>query len=279
MKCLICLKEDLENYCDNSFLNLPVFYCKSCFVHVSGNSEDMMRNNCKEIYQKKFWGNNNLWDAKKIIENDYQDNDSKSKKRTWKSQYAYCKEFLDKDGEILEVGAGQGQASYWFEQAGYNITAIEPDPNNAKLINNKLRNGKCISCDAENISLGKKFSIVWVSHVLEHMVSPQNFIDNINKHLIDNGILFIEVPNCENKKVLKTSIEKVPHTFHYSMRSLQIIMERNNFCIKKSDYFKPASKIDGIQNRLFRKSHPYYPRITSNSIDGKYFRIIAQKKN
>jgi len=239
----------------------------------------MMRNNCKEIYQKKFWGNNNLWDAKKIIENDYQDNDSKSKKRTWKSQYAYCKEFLDKDGEILEVGAGQGQASYWFEQAGYNITAIEPDPNNAKLINNKLRNGKCISCDAENISLGKKFSIVWVSHVLEHMVSPQNFIDNINKHLIDNGILFIEVPNCENKKVLKTSIEKVPHTFHYSMRSLQIIMERNNFYIKKSDYFKPASKIDGIQNRLFRKSHPYYPRITSNSIDGKYFRIIAQKKN
>jgi len=248
-------------------------------VHVSGNSEAMMRNNCKEIYQKKFWGNNNLWDAKKIIENDYQDNDSKSKKRTWKSQYAYCKEFLDKGGEILEVGAGQGQASYWFEQAGYNITAIEPDPNNAKLINNKLRNGKCISCDAENISLGKKFSIVWVSHVLEHMVSPQNFIDNINKHLIDNGILFIEVPNCENKKVLKTSIEKVPHTFHYSMRSLQIIMERNNFCIKKSDYFKPASKIDGIQNRLFRKSHPYYPRITSNSIDGKYFRIIAQKKN
>ena len=143
----------------------------------------------------------------------------------------------------------------------------------------KLKNGKCISCNAENISLEKKFNIVWVSHVLEHMISPQNFLNNINKHLVDNGILFIEVPNCENRRVLKTSIEKVPHTFHYSIKSLQLILERNNFRIKKNDYFKPASKINGIQNKIFKKIHPYYPRIISNSNDGKYFRIIAQKKN
>lgn len=279
MKCLICSENTVENYCNDSFLDVPVFHCNNCNVLFSGNSKEIMSEKCKIIYEKQFWGDNNLWDAKAIIDNNYQDDDSKSKRRTWESQYAYCGEFLNEKKDILEIGAGQGQAAYWFEKVGHKITAIEPDKNNTQLINEKLQHGKCITTNAENFLLDEQFDVIWVSHVLEHMIDPEQFLINIKKCLKNDGILFIEVPNCENKTVLRTSIEKVPHTFHFSMKSLLKILEKNNFVVKKYDYLKPASKIHGVQNKLSKKIHPYYPRILSNSDYGKYFRIIAKKKN
>jgi hypothetical protein len=111
------------------------------------------------------------------------------------------------------------------------------------------------------------------------MIEPEKFLKNVQKYMKDDGVLFIEVPNCENKMVLRTSIEKVPHTFHFSMKSLLGILEKNEFVIKKNDYLKPASKMNGIQNRISKKIHPYYPRIVSNSNNGKYFRIIAKREN
>lgn len=277
MKCLICLKDTVESFCDNSFLRLPVFFCDNCNVYFSGESEILMKEKCNDIYSNEFWGNENIWDAKKIIENNYHDDDSIGKKRTWKSQYAFCKEYLNNPKEILEIGAGQGQASYWFEEAHHIVTAIEPDPNNAKLIDEKLRNGKCVCGDAENFNINKEFDIVWVSHVLEHMISPNEFLKNLNKNLKNNGMLFIEVPNCENKLVLTTSIEKVPHTFHFSMKSLRILLQKNGFNIKKGNYLRPAKKIDGLLNKISESAHPYYPRVIADAESGKYFRIIAEK--
>ena len=279
MRCLIWSDNNVKNFCKDSFLEVPVFHCNSCNVLFSGDSIEVMREKCKVVYERKFWGNDNLWDAKKIIDNNYQDDDSNGKRRTWVSQYAYCKEFLNDSKDILEIGAGQGQAAHWFEEAGHKITAIEPDASNSKLINEKLKNGKCIEASAEKFLIDEKFDIVWVSHVLEHMIEPEKFLKNIQKCMKNEGILFIEVPNCENKVVLRTSIEKVPHTFHFSMKSLLGILERNGFVVKKNDYLKPAAKINGIQNKLSKKTHPYYPRIVSNSDDGKYFRIIAKKEN
>ena len=76
MRCLVCSEETVENYCKNSFLDVPVFHCSSCNVLFSGDSKEVMTEKCKIIYEKQFWGDNNLWDAKGIIDNNYQDDDS-----------------------------------------------------------------------------------------------------------------------------------------------------------------------------------------------------------
>ena len=267
----------METFSKSSFLEVPVFFCENCYVYFSGNSENEMKDKCIEVYSKEFWGENNLWDAKKIIESNYQDDESQGKKRTWDSQYSYCIDFLKEEKEILEIGAGQGQASYWFEQKGHKIISIEPDKKNVELINKKLRRGKCIVSDAENFCINKKFDVIWVSHVLEHMINPHNFLKKIINCLKNNGVLFIEVPNCGNESVLNTSIKKVPHTFHFSMRSAVILLEQHKFEIIKSDYFRPAKKIDAIKNKIDKSYHPFYPRIVTNEKNGKYFRIIAQK--
>ena len=89
----------------------------------------------------------------------------------------------------------------------------------------------------------------------------------------DDGIFFIEVPNCENVSVLKTSIELVPHTFHFSKKSLEKLAKQNLFQVIKSDYFRSASKLEGIKQKI-SKEFPYYPRIKCKNSDGLYLRMV-----
>ena len=87
MKCISCDNASMDKYTDNSYLELPVFQCKKCNLYVTGKSEKEVIEKTKLIYNKKHWGENNLWDAKTAIKSNYTDIDSQGKRRHWISQY------------------------------------------------------------------------------------------------------------------------------------------------------------------------------------------------
>jgi 2-polyprenyl-3-methyl-5-hydroxy-6-metoxy-1,4-benzoquinol methylase len=274
MKCILC-NSDYELYTKTSYLELPTFHCRKCNLIVTGDNESEIITKTNQIYKQKHWGKGNLWDAENAIRSDYTDSDSQGKKRTWISQYKYCKPYLKDKKTILEIGAGQGQASWWFEQKGFQITGVEPDEKNVELINKKLKFGKCISSSAETFEIDKKFDVIWMSHVLEHLIKPDFFLSKVKKNLTNDGIFFIEVPNCENNLTLKTSINLVPHTFHFSKNALIRLAEKNFYQVLKCDYFRPATKFEGLSQKIM-KMHPYYPRILSKKHEGIFLRIILK---
>jgi len=53
-------------------------------------------------------------------------------------------------------------------------------------------------------------------------------------------MFFIEVPNCENKTMLKKSTISEPHLFHFTKKSLLHLLERESYTIRCRDYFRPA---------------------------------------
>lgn len=280
MKCISCKNESMERFSEKSYLELPVFHCKKCNLFVTGESKSEILEKTQSIYQDKHWGENNLWDAKTAINSNYTDVDSQGKKRHWVSQLKYCQQYLENKNSILEIGAGQGQATFWFDKKGFTVTGIEPDENNVKLINQKLENSNCIVGSAEDFHIDKKFDIVWMSHVLEHLINPIKFFDKIKQNLDKNGIFFIEVPNCENKSMLNSSIFLVPHTFHFSKIALIKLVENSGFQVIQCDYFRPATRMEGIINKLTKsklKKFQYYPRILTNSKEGRFLRIILKK--
>jgi len=281
MNCISCDNASMDKYTDNSYLKLPVFQCKKCNLYVTGKSEKEVIEKTKLIYNKKHWGENNLWDAKTAIKSNYTDINSQGKRRHWISQYKYCKPYLENKKKILEIGAGQGQAVYWFNKEGFSVTAIEPDENNVKLINKKLNNDRCIVGSVEDFQIVEKFDLIWMSHVLEHTVKPVQFFENIHKNLSKGGILFIEVPNCENDSMLNSSIFKVPHTFHFSKNSLMSLAKKAGFKVEKCNYFRAATKFEGIANKFLNskiKKLQYYPRIITTNKKGKFLRLILKSK-
>lgn len=229
------------------------------------------------MYDGKYWKERN---AKLSIESGYTDVDSQGKRRNWLSQYTYCKEYFENKKEILEIGSGAGQATYWFDRLGYHVTGIEPDKENVEQINKKLENSKCISEYVENLRLDKQFDVIWMSHVLEHLTNPDIFLKKIKQNLRQGGVFFIEVPNCDNKTLLDSTIKTEPHFFHFTKNSLINICRNTGFVIKKCDIFRPATKFEGAMNRFYKKinsknkTYTYYPRIICEPKIGRDLRII-----
>jgi len=271
MNCISCNNTKLEFYQKKSDLELPVFHCDKCGLFVTGNSMDEISKKISELYKKSYWDERT---SEKSINSNFSDIDSEGKKRNWLSQFAYCKQFFKEKKDILEIGAGAGQATLWFEDKGFNIIGIEPDPRNVKLINKILKKGNCINSKIENINLEQKFDIIWMVHVLEHLVDPVNVLIRIKNNMKPNSIFFIEVPNCENDEMLHVSIDENPHVYHFTKKALENIVKKAGFKIKNIDYFRPATKKEGIQNKIFTKKFSYYPRIVTNSKNGRDLRVI-----
>ena len=171
MDCIIC-ENSLEKFSENSNLEMPSFFCNNCNYHVTGESENDVKEKLNKLYSGSYWDER---DAEISIKSNYTDNDSLGKLRNWTSQFSYCKKFFQNKKSILEIGVGGGQAAYWFDQNGYDVTGIEPDSRNVELINKKLKNGKIIHNFIENIDMDESFDVIWMSHVLEHLVRPDIF--------------------------------------------------------------------------------------------------------
>ena len=137
------------------------------------------------------------------------------------------------------------------------------------MINNKLKKGKVIESSVEEFSNDKIFDLIWMSHVLEHIVEPIDFLKKIQNNLKKNSIFFIEVPNCDYQPMLKSSIEKNPHLFHFTKKSLSKLVESIGYEIISCNVFRPATKSEGIRQKILKNSFRYYPRIITDIKSGR----------
>ena len=278
MKCISCNNDIFKKYADDSNLSLPVFCCKECGLLITGNSESEIVQKIKDLYKKKYWDSQN---SEFSIDSEYSDIWHRGKKRDFLSQFAYCKPYLQNKKTVLEIGAGTGATTFWLENKGYDITGIEPDARNVELINKKLKTGKIIQGFIEDLDVSGKYQIIWMSHVLEHLVRPDTFLTKIKNNLDENGIFFIEVPNSEHKPTLFASINENPHVYHFSKKSLTNIVEKAGYTVISCDYFRPASIFEGGIKKILKnhtKKYPYYPRILTDNKLGRDLRILLKKE-
>jgi len=278
MNCISCGKTDFKIFSNTSGLDLPVYQCVNCKLLVTGELGENLSKKLLELYGQKYWDDRK---SSTSINSDYTDVDSLGKFRNWLSQYKYCLPYLRTRKKILELGSGAGQALSWFEKEGFVVTGVEPDKRNVDLINRKLQNGKCIASFIEELGLQERFDIIWMSHVLEHLPDPVKVLMRLVNNLTDDGIIFIEVPNCQNQKTLKTSINE-PHVFHFSKHSLISFAKRSGFEIEQCDLFRPATKLEGAIHKVFQRFNiksrhfQFYPRIPSNENDSRDLRIVLK---
>jgi 2-polyprenyl-3-methyl-5-hydroxy-6-metoxy-1,4-benzoquinol methylase len=164
-----------------SYFHLDVVYCKNCDLHITGKSEEIQLKTIKEFYQHGEYWDSQQTSPEHVIESNYTDMYSVGKRKQWLSQFSYCRSYLQNKKKLLEIGSGLGQTIFWFEQAGLSVTGIEPDKRNVELINKKLSHGRCLEGRIEEIDIDGEFDIIWISHVLEHLVRPDKLLAKLKK--------------------------------------------------------------------------------------------------
>lgn len=147
---------------------------------------------------------------------------------------------------VLELGPGPGYfARNWLEKHPNTIiNAIETDSSchaSLKEIGVRLVN------PAERQAKEEPFDVIVMSHVLEHVSSPVQFISEAAQNLRKGGALFIEVPcrDWEHK-----SIDE-PHLLFFDKEPMKRLLENQEFREIKVSYhgqkialLKKTSKVD-----------------------------------
>ena len=107
--------------------------------------------------------------------------------------------------KVLDIGCGVGSLLKVFEEHGAAVTGFEPDIAMAGAARKRLSAAARIENTMFNVSewQGEPFDLICLSHVLEHVSNPVEFLAGLMRTARPGGFLFVEVPN-ETPQTVRT---------------------------------------------------------------------------
>lgn len=130
---------------------------------------------------------NNAFDPSKLeYDQSYQNEQAVS--RVFKAHLDEVTQIIKRhftNASLIEVGCGKGYFLDHLQKLGYNITGVDPayDGNNPNIIKTPFEYKQGLSVDG-----------IVLRHVLEHMVDPLAFLEQIADANARKGLIYIEVP-------------------------------------------------------------------------------------
>jgi SAM-dependent methyltransferase len=139
---------------------------------------------------------------------------------------------------MLEIGCAGGHFLSYARECGWNVTGVELNTDMAgrARINFGLDVHSLSVEDLPGPLVGQRFDVVYMSHVLEHLLEPDSALGKIRKLLSPDGALVLRVPNLDSflfRLLGRHYVELYPdvHLFHYNRRSLTRLLAREGFTV------------------------------------------------
>ena len=97
--------------------------------------------------------------------------------------------------KVLEIGAGGGIWTNFFIRRRANVTCVDICEQILKGNAGLHREAKFILTDATTLRLNEKFDLIFVKDVIEHIKNDVKFLQNMNRHLKDRGLIVMTTQN------------------------------------------------------------------------------------
>ena len=155
-------------------------------------------------------------------------------------RYFKSKNILIKD--LIDIGSGTGVFPYSLLNKNISITCLEPDINLSKhLIKNLKFN--VIKKDFFKKEFEKKYDVVTLNKVLEHVKDPFLFMHKIYDILKKRGVVYIEVPDAISASKHGKNREEffVEHLHGFSNLSLKKLFNKTKFKLELIKNIKEPS--------------------------------------
>jgi len=143
---------------------------------------------------------------------------------------------LDK-GRLLDVGAGFGWSTEYFNRHGFAVTPLEPNPLAARKIEEKT--GLTVVRDFFETWIPEKsligmFDVIIMMQVIEHVLYPQLLFEKSRDLLRQGGVLVVSTPNFDSLliKVLKVREGHIcppEHLNFFTLKSLRLLGNRYGY--------------------------------------------------
>lgn len=125
---------------------------------------------------------------------------------------------IPKSGDLIDIGCGSGAflASFSGKIDGWNLFGQDLTENHLSHLKSIYNFQKLYTCDIQEIT--KKFDLVSMVHVLEHIPNPVSALKTAKKLLKPNGAILIQVPNC---RITPLDLLVADHASHFTIRDFK----------------------------------------------------------
>ncbi len=153
-----------------------------------------------------------------------------------------------KSKTVLDIGCGTGDFLAACNKSGFLVSGIEPNKNARVRAKSKLGilTSKLDVFDDSpeifntiNELENKKFDVITMWHVLEHVPNLLEYINKLKELLNENGRLIIAVPNYKSYdanyyKHFWAAYDVPRHLWHFSQKSISLLFKKENMLIEKT---------------------------------------------
>jgi len=156
------------------------------------------------------------------------------KNYTLKNKLKLINSFNTEEKTILDVGAGTGDFLKVCKDNNWKTYGVEPSENARE---NSTKKGIQLKNDISEFE-NKKFDVITLWHVLEHVTNLNEYINSLKQLLKENGVLIIAVPNyksydAKHYKQFWAAFDTPRHLWHFSKESIQKIFSSINMKVEK----------------------------------------------
>lgn len=166
-------------------------------------------------------------------------------------------------GKLLDIGCSAGFFIACLRRYGWDVKGIDISEWATEFAREKLKLNVFTGM-VEDIQFNKKFDIITMYHILEHLPNPIGSLKKVSEIIADDGVLIIKGPNLSSfdrawhgEKWRRYDLPL--HLYHFTPNTYQMILKRAGFSIQKIvfQYWDPVTHLlkirlgDGI-----RTDHP-----------------------
>ncbi len=185
--------------------------------------------------------------------------------------------FYSPSKNILDIGAGTGDFLNFCQLNSWNVFGVEPSEKARNIASKKGIELK------ENINLfqNKKFDVITLWHVLEHVENLSEYIHLLSNLLSDNGRLVIAVPNYKSYdahyyKEFWAAFDVPRHLWHFSQSSIDKLFSLVDMSIEEIKPMKFDSYYVALLSEKYKnkKMNPF-----KSFFNGFYSNLKATQTN
>ena len=195
-------------------------------------------------------------------------------------------------GRLLDYGCGTGHFLHTAKQKGWTVTGIEPnqEARESAIANHHLD----IKKDLDTLVKEKKYDVITLFHVLEHVHDLKGTIKSLLNLLKKRGTMYIAVPNrdspdSKNYREYWAAFDVPRHLYHFNRKSMEFLAEKNSLKIIREkpmpfDTYYVSLLSDKYQNPTtsiissIRKAITFNKMATKNENNYSSILFILKKK-
>ncbi len=139
---------------------------------------------------------------------------------------------------VFEVGCGAGGILQYFRERGCRVKGVDLGEEYLEFGQTKYGLELSVGTIAD-AQLDEPPDLIIYSHVLEHILTPNEELAQVYRQLSDAGMLYIELPGLKN--IIRSGgmdflrILQNAHTYHFTLTTLENLLRANGFQLVVGD--------------------------------------------